>query len=123
MGRGKLVEVECEKTQMWLLSRRGRRRELDSVKVMLQGQALTRCGKVKCLGVWIDDCLTWRDHIADVRKCFGALSKIRRLRNVLSVDTKKKLYDAFVLPHLDHCCVLWHECSKELQCRVDRIQN
>ena len=94
MGRGKLVEVECEKTQMRLLSRRGRRRELDSVKVMLQGQALTRCGKVKCLGVWIDDCLTWSDHIADVRKCFGALSKIRRLRNVPSVDTKIKLYDA-----------------------------
>ena len=22
--------------------------------------------KLKCLGVWIDDCLTWRDHIADV---------------------------------------------------------
>ena len=55
MGRGKLVEVECEKSQMRLLSRRGRRRELDSVKVMLHGQALTRCGKVKCLGVLIND--------------------------------------------------------------------
>ena len=28
MGRGKLAEVECEKIQMRLLSRRGRRREL-----------------------------------------------------------------------------------------------
>ena len=94
------------------------------MKVMLQEQPLTRCVKVKCLGVWIDDCLTWRDHIADVRrKCFGALSKIQWLRDVLPVDTKKKLYDTFVLPHLDYCCVLWHECSKELQCRVDRIQN
>ena len=68
------LRLNVEKTQMLLLSRRGRRRELDSVKVMLQGQPLTRCGKVKCLGVWIDNCLTWRDHIADVRrKCFGAL--------------------------------------------------
>ena len=39
------------------------------------------------------------------------------------VDPKTKLYDAFVLPHLDYCFALWHECSKELQCRVDRIQN
>ena len=118
------LRLNVKKTQMLLLSRRGRRRELDSVKVMLPGQPLTRCGKVKCLGVWIDDCLTWRDHIADVRrKCFGALSKIQWLRDVLPVDTKKKLYDTFVLRHLDYCCVLWHECSKELQCRVDRIQN
>ena len=62
--------------------------------------------------------------VTDVRrKCFGARSKIRRLRDVLPVDTKKKLYDGFVLLHLDYCCVLWHECSKELQRRVDRIHN
>ena len=60
---------------MILLSRRGSRRELDCVEVKLKGQPLIRCGKVKCLGVWNDDCLTWRDHIADVRrKCFVALS-------------------------------------------------
>ena len=103
------LRLNVKKTQMLLLSRRGRRRELDSVKVMLQGQPLTRCGKVKCLVVWIDDCLTWRDHIADVRrKCFRTLPKIRRLRDVLPVDTKKKLYDAFVLPQLDYCmlCVV-----------------
>ena len=45
------------------------------------------------------------------------------LRDVLPVDTKTKLYNAFVLPHLDYCCVLWYECSKELQHRVDQIQN
>ena len=39
------------------------------------------------------------------------------------VDTKTKLYDTFVLPHLDYCFALWQECSKELQCRVDQIQN
>ena len=55
-----------KKTQMLLFSRRGRRRELDSAEVKSKGQPLTRRGKVKCLGVWIDDCLTWRDHNADV---------------------------------------------------------
>ena len=50
-------------------------------------------------------------------------TEMRRLKDVLPVDTKTKLYNAFVLPHLDYCCVLWYECSKELQHRVDRIQN
>ena len=47
------------------------------------------------------------------------LSKIRQLRDDLPADTKTKLYNTFVLPHLDYCYVLWHECSKEVQHRVE----
>lgn len=52
---------------------------------------------VKCLGVNIDDGLIWREHIALVRrKRFGALAKLRRLRNVLPAELKKKTYNALV---------------------------
>ena len=43
MGGGNRLRLNVKKTQMLLLSRRGRRRELDSVEVNLQGQPLTRC--------------------------------------------------------------------------------
>ena len=68
--------------------------------------------------------MTWRDHIEEVRrKCFGGLAKLRRLRDTLPKVTKKNIYNALVLPHLDYCCVLWQECRKALQQRVERIQN
>ena len=83
-----------------------------------------RSRKVKYLGVWVDDKLTWSEHIAVVRrKCFGGLAKLRRLRDALPVDTKKKLYNALVLPILDYCSVVWQECRKDLQQKVERIQN
>ena len=41
------LRLNVKKTQMLLLSRRGRRQELDSVEVKLEGQHSTRCGKVK----------------------------------------------------------------------------
>ena len=37
--------------------------------------------------------------------------------------TKKNIYNALVLPSLDYCCVVWQECGKLVQQRVERIQN
>ena len=37
--------------------------------------------------------------------------------------TKKKLYNALVLPHLDYCSVVWQECAKDLQQKLEQIQN
>jgi len=46
---GKQVEVECEKDSDIAVVKEGQK-ELDSVIVMLQGQPLTRCGKVEVFG-------------------------------------------------------------------------
>jgi len=32
---------------------------------------------------------------------------------VLPSTTKKQLYNALVLPHMDYCSVVWQECSRE----------
>ena len=36
---------------------------------------------------------------------------------------KKRVYNALVLPHLDYCCVVWQDCGKVLQQKLERIQN
>ena len=42
---------------------------------------------------------------------------------MLPVVTKKRVYNAMVLPHLDYCSVVWQECTMELRKKVERIQN
>ena len=117
------LRLNMKKTQMLLLGRKRRVQELERMEVKLDGQTLTRDSKVKCLGVWVADELTWRDHVASVRrKCFGALSKLRRMRDVLPVGMKRRFFDAFVLPHVDYCSVVWQECTKELREKIERIQ-
>ena len=94
------------------------------MKVELDGELLTRSTEVKCLGVVIDDKLSWKAQINSMRrKTYGGLSKLKRLRNVLPTDLKKKLYNALVLPHLEYCSVVWQECSVELRARLERVQN
>ena len=118
------LKLNEAKTQMLLLSRKRRAKELDDVVVKLRGQRVARSDKVKYLGVWVDEGLTWKDHIDAVRrKCCWGLAKLRRLRDSLPAATKKKVYNACVLPHLDYCAVVWQECAKALQKSVERIQN
>ena len=57
------------------------------------------------------------------QKCFGALTKLRRYREVLPTALKKKVFQALVLPHADYCAVAWHKCTKELHAKVERILN
>ena len=58
--------------------------ELNQVEVQLEDQVVLRNSSVRCLGVWIDDKLSWKDHITRVRqKYFGALPKLRRYMKVL----------------------------------------
>ena len=112
------------KTQMLLLSWMKRTMELENVVVKLNEKVVARCDKVKYLGGWIDEGLTWRAHVEAIqRKCFGGLAQLRRHRDTLPEITKKSIYNALVLPSLDYCCVVWHECGKILQETVERIQN
>ena len=62
------LKLNEAKTQMFLLGKKKRAKELDYVNVELKGLKVERCGKVKYLGVWIDEDLGWRDHIEAVRR-------------------------------------------------------
>ena len=57
------------------------------------------------------------------RKCFGQLARLRKLKDVPPVAVKQKIYCALVLPHLDYCSVVWHECTGALNQRMKQVQN
>ena len=116
--------INVNKSQMLLLSHRGRAKELEEVKVVLNGQNIPRRSSVRYLGVTVDDKFRWKEQRAAVRrKCFSGLSQLCKLRDVLPVSTKVKLYNALVLPHTDYCSEVWHECGVVQQRQVERIQN
>ena len=42
---------------------------------------------------------------------------------MLPSTTKKQLYNALVLSHMDYCSVIWQKCSRELRQKLERVQN
>ena len=85
------------------------------MKVELDSELLSGSTKVKCLEEVIDDKLSWKDQVNTVRrKAYGGVSELKWLHNVLPTGLKKKLYNVLVLPHFEHCSVVWQRCLVEL---------
>ena len=106
-----------------VLSRRGRRKEAESIQVKV-GEVELQQSCVRYLGVEIDRNLTWKAHIEKVRhQCMGKLAAIQRAGAYLPCNTRKVLYQSFVLPHLDYCSVVWNYCGVTLGKCIERVQN
>jgi len=110
------LQLNVKKTKLMLLSRKRRAHELKNVEVRIDDQKIERSKSVKCLGVLLDDGLTWKEQVQSVRKrSFAGLTRLRRLKDVLPPNTKKKIYNAMVLPHLNYYSLVWQECAKDLR--------
>ena len=58
----------------------------------------------KCLGIILDEKLSWENHIEMICKKVGAV--IKRVKSFVSKDTLQVLYKAIVQPYFDYCCPL-----------------
>lgn len=105
------LKMNVSKTQLMVLSRRHRRHEAEQICIQHDGSMLVSEEKVRYLGVDIDRNLTWKDQVHKIRQsCLGSLAKLSRVRSFLPLETKKKLYNALILPYrLLLCCLdgLW----------------
>ena len=62
---------------------------------------------MKLLSVTIDKDLNFNEHVADiVRRVSNQIQVMQRHKELINTDTKTKLYKAYLLPHLYHCCVV-----------------
>ena len=57
------------------------------------------------------------------RKCLRGLAQLYRVKKALLIRLRKLLYQTLILPHLDYCAVVWAECSKADEDKVERLQN
>ena len=122
--KSRRLSLNVSKTKCMFLSRRRREQDAGKVSIQVDGEAVSRSSFVKILGVIVDDHLSWKQHIDFVRaKCYMSLRTLKRYCCHLPKNLKKRIYQALILPNLDYCCVLWMECGKVLQQKVERIQN
>lgn len=68
---------------------------------------------MKLLAVIIDKNLNFIEHVAHtVRRVSNQIQVMQRHKKLINTDTKTKLYNAYLLPHLYYCCVVWHPCGQ-----------
>ena len=91
---------------------------------MMGSEGIKRVSSTKTLGVVVDECIIWKDHIDKVAKqAAKGIGMLCRSKYLFDKDTLKTIYSAFVLPHFDYCSLVWNNCSKTLQNKLQKLQN
>lgn len=114
-----------KKTEYMLIGSGQRLSQINAEPSLTIGsESIKRVSTTKTLGVIIDECLTWKDHIEKVaKKASKGIGMLRRSKDLLDKNTLKTIYSAFVLPHFDYCALVWDNCSKTLQNKLQKLQN
>ena len=91
--------------------------------ISLNGQSIKHTDTFKYLGVVLDDTLSFNDHMDYVRtKVSKILGMFSRIRPSLTLEAANRLYKAMVLPVLDYCDTVWHECGQGNSDKIERLQ-
>ena len=94
-----------------------------TMRYKVYGNEMEHVFDEKDLGVTIDSQLTFEDHIAcKVRIANSMVGLIRRSFSYLSCYLFRKLYLAFVRPHLEYAQAVWAPHSKKLINMIENVQ-
>ena len=80
--------------------------------------------KVILLGLAIDNCLTFKDHIDTL--CSNASYKLHtlwRIRKYLTPDEAKVLHNAFINTQFSYASIIWMFCRKADYLKMEKIQH
>ena len=108
------------KTQMMVLGNSFK----YSFRITLDGVIVSELDCLKILGVYIDNKLTYKQHIAHVKKSINLkLMALRRVRRFLTEDILVKMYQMFIIPYFDYCSLLFLGIGKSERKKLEKLNH
>ena len=114
--------VNLDKTSVMLIGPRAKLNYSDDFKVNVCGTVLKRVKVAKCLGLLIDEELSWKDQIEKVTKTVQSkLCMLRRVKQYVPTHSLLLLYNSFVQPHFDYCAQIWSNRFKMQTNKLEKL--
>ena len=96
----------------------------SELHIYLDGHSIERVNSYRCLGVQVDETLSWEAHIFEVvGKVAQVLAALRRLRQICPQSTLVTIYKSLILPHFDYCSAVWGCIGNGLSQKLEKLQN
>ncbi len=81
---------------------------MGNVEICFEGKPIEKVTSLRILGVIFDQYLSFKEHTLYVKKkCFLSLSRLYRIKKVLSKENKIALVNALVMSHIRYCAIIW----------------
>ena len=98
------LRLDTDKTQFIWLGTAAQLSKVTCQTITLGGVNISVSTEVTCLGVKLDNNLSFTTHVKPLSgKCFYHLRQLRTVRRSLSTDAAKTLIHSFVLCRVDYC--------------------
>ena len=101
------------------------KRKHSDIKIqeLLHNREIEEVTDAKLLGISFDSFLKWEPHISYISKIIsGRLYLLKRTRDYLPIEARKRYNNALIQPHLTYCSSIWGNCSNELLNDILKLQ-
>lgn len=124
LARNKLQHHPTKTKVMIVGSTRNLKNKVCDLPVMLNGKPIPRTNCFECLGVFLDERMSWDQHIAKICKKVGAgIAVMKRVKPFVPNNTLTMIYNALIQPYFDYCSPLWGNCNAFLKGKLQKFQN
>ena len=99
-------------------------KKLALFSITLFDKEITPVPVVKDLGVFLDTCLSYNEHITETAsKCLFKLYQINRIKHLLDRKTLLLVINSFVFNKLQYCSTVWSNTSSSNIDKLQKVQN
>ena len=119
------LQIHPTKTKyMYIGSSYDIKNKISSNPILINNIPKPRTGTYTCLGISLDERLTWEKHIDTICAKVGAgIGIMRRMKPFVPLETLKLTYEALVQPYFNYCSPLWDNCGIGLKDKLQKFQN
>ena len=91
---------------------------------MLNGKRISQTSSFECLGVFLDETMSWDKHIEKMcKKVEAGIAVMKRIKPFVPSHAMQMIYNALIQPYFDYCSPLWGNCSGFLKDKLQKCQN
>ena len=96
---------------MIICSTHNLRNKICDYLVILNGKSIPRTSSFECLMVFLDEMMSWDQHIEEICKNVGAgIAVMKRIKPFVPNNTLQIIHNALIRPYFDYCSPLWGNC-------------
>ena len=118
--------INFDKTKVMLITTRQKRDQLEIKSLNINVADDKYLNQVSCdkvLGVYVDENLSWSQHIKTVTtKMSRNIWLLSQISKYLSHDHRIIFYKSYIQPHIDYCNIVWGNCPKTALAKIERLQ-
>ena len=117
------LSLNIDKTNYIIFQSKNANITETGIKISINNKPIKQVNETKFLGVFIDNKLDWKTHIANKsNQIVKVVSILARLKHTISTTVLKTIYTSLILPHLMYGISAWGNVSNDEMKRITILQ-